>query len=385
MSSTAEIGIVGGGVAGCAAAIALARSGRSVVVFERTEYEHTRIGETLPPRARLLLEQLGVWQDFRRDGHSPSSGSLAAWGSEELHENQFLFNPYGSGWHLDRRKFESRFAQWAEEAGARVLRNVRVKDIRSLDGRGWCVDVECAIKRESIDCDVVVDASGRASFVARRLGAERIDYDELVAVYAFLRAPTDSNDTRTLVEATRDGWWYSSYLPNAGLVAAFMSDANSLPGGARLLQVFWQQQLEATTYTRGRADSACRVGKVHTIRANSYRMSAPIGENWLAIGDAAMAFDPLSSQGLYNALKSAIEASRDLQQHFSGDRTGLSNYSTWVQQRFRRFLEMRSAYYSRETRWRDSAFWRRRVGGRQHEHDQESSVGSRVSLDVAQG
>ena len=374
MNSTADIGIVGGGVAGCAAAIAFARAGRSVVVFERTEYAQTRIGETLPPRARVLLEQLGVWQDFGRDGHSPSSGSLAAWGSEELYENQFLFNPYGGGWHLDRRKFELRFAQWAEDAGARVLRNVRVTDIRSLNGRGWCVDVERATKRESIDCGVVVDASGRASFVARRLGAERIDYDELVAVYAFFRAPTDSRDTRTMVEATRDGWWYSSYLPNAGLVAAFMSDANSLPRGARLLQAFWQQELEATTYTRGRVDSARRVGEVHAIRANSYRMSAPTGENWLAIGDAAMAFDPLSSQGLYNALKSAIEAASALQQHFSGDQTGLNNYSTWVQQRFRRFLEMRSAYYSRETRWRDSAFWHRRVGGRQHERDQESLV-----------
>src|SRR4051812_38175072 len=117
-----DVGIVGGGVAGCAAAIALARAGCSVVVFERTDYATARIGETLPPRARVLLEQLGVWTAFAADGHLPASGLLAAWGSGDLHETQFLFNPYGSGWHLDRRRFESRFAQWAEEAGVRVLR-----------------------------------------------------------------------------------------------------------------------------------------------------------------------------------------------------------------------------------------------------------------------
>src|SRR6187401_1604518 len=99
-----DVVVVGGGVAGCAAAIAIARTGRSVVVFERTGYEQTRIGETLLPRARGPLAQLGVWQQFERDGHLPASGSLAAWGSEELQENQFLFSPYGNGWHLDRRR-----------------------------------------------------------------------------------------------------------------------------------------------------------------------------------------------------------------------------------------------------------------------------------------
>ena len=363
LNGTVDVGIVGGGVGGCAAAITLAREGRSVVVFERGEYAHSRIGETLPPRARVLLEELGVWQEFGGDGHLPASGTLAAWGSEELHETQFLFDPYGSGWHLDRRKFESRVAQWAEDAGARVLRNVRVREIRSLADRGWRVDVERATEKQSLDCAILIDASGRASFVARRLGADRVNYDSLVGVYGFFRAPTGLNDTRTMVEAMRNGWWYSSYLPNAGLVAAFMSDASLLPRGPRGLQAHWRQELDATTYTRRRVNSACPMGMVHTILANSYQMSPVFGENWLAVGDAAMAVDPLSSQGLYNALKSAIEASRAIQQHFTGDRTGLRNYGVRVQQRFPRFLEMRSAYYGREVRWRDSAFWQQRVAG----------------------
>ena len=357
-----DVGIVGGGVAGCAAAIALARHGRSVVVFERAEYEHTRIGETLPPRARLLLEELDVWQQFANDGHLPASGTLAAWGSDDLHETQFLFDPYGSGWHLDRRKFESRFAQWAEEAGVRVLRNVRAGEIRSLADRGWRVDVECA-EIQSLDCTTLIDASGRASFVARRLGAERLNCDSLVAVYQLFQAPTDLNDTRTMVEAMRKGWWYSSYLPNAGLLAAFMSDTHLLPRGADALRAYWHQELDATRYTRRRVDAARPLGMIRTTRANSYQMSAISGENWLAVGDAAMAFDPLSSLGLYNALRSAIEASRAIQQHFTGDRTGLRNYAVREQQRFPRLLEMRSAYYGREMRWRDSPFWQQRVAG----------------------
>jgi flavin-dependent dehydrogenase len=223
--------------------------------------------------------------------------------------------------------------------------------------------MKCATEKQSLDCAVLIDASGRAAFVARRLGAERVNYDRLVGVYRLFRVPTGINDSRTMVEAMRNGWWYSSYLPNAGLVAAFMSDANLLPRGLRGLQAHWRQELDATTYTRRRVDSAWPIGMVHTIRANSYQMSAVVGKNWLAVGDAAMAFDPLSSQGLYNALRSALEASRAIQQHFTGDRTGLRNYAIREQQRFPRFLKMRSAYYAREMRWRDSAFWQQRVAG----------------------
>jgi flavin-dependent dehydrogenase len=254
------------------------------------------------------------------------------------------------------------FAQWAEEAGAQVLRKVRVRHICSSTDAGWRLEVDRPTGKESIDCALLIDASGRASFVGRHVGAERSEYDALIGVYAFFRAPTDQNDTRTMVEAARDGWWYSSYLPEAGLIAAFMIDAHSLPRGSRAWHAYWRHQLDATTYTRSRVDEAELVGKIHTIRANSYQMSRVAGENWLAIGDAAMAFDPQSSQGLYRALNSAIEASSVVQQYFAGDRTGFGHYESRQQQRFTRFLDMRSAYYGREMRWRDSAFWQQRAG-----------------------
>lgn len=93
----ADVAIIGGGPAGTAAAIALARSGSSVVVLERSRYDRIRVGEILPPAVRLPLSALGVWDRFLGDRCVPSPGIVSAWGSPRLRGNDFVLDPYGSG------------------------------------------------------------------------------------------------------------------------------------------------------------------------------------------------------------------------------------------------------------------------------------------------
>ena len=121
MPSTYDAAIIGGGPAGAAAAISLSRAGHSVVLLERTHYQSPRIGETLPPAARPLLERLGVWERFLQDTHGSSPGTLAAWGSGDLAENHFITNPYGSGWHLNRAKFDARLTQLCRREGRAII------------------------------------------------------------------------------------------------------------------------------------------------------------------------------------------------------------------------------------------------------------------------
>jgi len=85
-----------------------------------------------------------------------------------------------------------------------------------------------------------------------------------------------------------------------------------------------------------------------------------MGNNWLAAGDAAMAFDPLSSQGIYHALNSGLLAARAIQDSQFGHQTALEEYSRETPRRFDKYLSMRAIYYGRERRWSSSAFWQRR-------------------------
>ena len=366
MIKDVDVAVLGGGPAGCATALALAHDGYSVVLVERSAYDKVRVGETLPPAVQMLLRSLGVWGHFVRDAHSASPGIHCAWGQPDLHENDFIFNPYGMGWHIDRRRFDAMLARVVEEAGASVYR-----------GAPWTSSEGSTAKREIcivqgderliLRTRFVVDATGRASALARKEGATRISYDRLVGVVVFFFLSRDENSLGdcTLVEAVEDGWWYSALLPNHRLVVAYMTDADLYARGPRLSIHYWQEQLRKTKHTQALIKSLTLQSGPFIVAANSSRLDQLSGRSWLAIGDAATAFDPLSSQGVYKALESGIRAARAIQNYFAGNGTALGSYAAEMEEYFDYYLLMRNKYYGRETRWLRSAFWqRRRLGYR---------------------
>ena len=74
-----------------------------------------------------------------------------------------------------------------------------------------------------------------------------------------------------------------------------------------------------------------------------------------ATGDAAAAFDPLSSQGIVTALGMGREAGRLA----AGD-IAPSDYETQYAGLLEEHLALRDAYYGLERRWPEAEFWRRR-------------------------
>ena len=98
--------MLGGGPAGAATALELARRGRDVVLLEATRFDGPRVGETLPPEANPLLRRLGVWDAFLASRPLASPGTVSAWGSPRPAETDFVANPHGNGWHVDRNRFD---------------------------------------------------------------------------------------------------------------------------------------------------------------------------------------------------------------------------------------------------------------------------------------
>ncbi len=348
---------MGGGPAGSAAGLSLRSHapGLSVVQIEASAYTLPRIGETLPPPSRRLLEHLGVWEAFRRQNHAPVVGTTAAWGAPSAQENDFLFNRHGDGWHLDRTAFDAMLAGEAERRGVGRIES-RVIDVDRKDG--WSLSL--ADGRE-LRARFLIDATGASATIARKLGARFVAADRLTGFVRFFE-DRYGNDPRSLVEAFADGWWYTAGLPGGLRIAACMTDADL----GRSLGLgdpdSWSRRLDAAEQVSSRLQGTRPQGDVVIRAASSRRLDAAAGEGWLAVGDAASVFDPLSSSGITKALRSGIFATYAIGDLLvKSDDRALERYRRYSQDEFEGYTRVRARYYNEERRWPESDFWRRRA------------------------
>jgi flavin-dependent dehydrogenase len=359
--SHCQVAIVGGGPAGCAAALALAGAGvDGVQLIEAGDYSRQRVGESLPPDTRLLFTRLGLWDQFRQQQHDPCLGSCSAWGSDELGYNDFLSNPQGHGWHLDRRRFERWLADAAQARGVELRTCTRLSNVEA-NGSGYRLELR-GQHNEYLHADYVIDASGAHTRFARLVGARPIELDQLICVYGFFTSPAQATNSRlTLLEATEYGWWYRATLPDGQLCIALACDQL----GLRQLQAGeWRRWLNLLADTRHTASNlqgyGFEPGSMLTSPATSYRLDRVVGQNWLAVGDAASSFDPLMARGIHKALEDGIAAAEAIVGWFHGDASAAERHARQIEQRYREFREMRSYLYAQEQRWPQSSFWQAR-------------------------
>lgn len=356
-----DVAIGGGGPAGAAAAIRLARAGVRVVVVDADDRRDDKIGESLAPSARLVLERIGVWEQHRAANHRPCHANRSSWGSDEIETYDFLRDPHGHGWHIDRRRFETMLASEAARAGCLWLPRTRLQRL-TRGGDGWRLTITAPGRRAEITARFMVDATGRSSRIGRSQGARREVHDHLVALVAFLvpeREPVA--DGTTLIEAVADGWWYTAHLPDGRLACAFMTDPDLLRQSGGRSPAAWAERLARTVHTRARLDAFGYrlVAPPAGVAAGSAMLNPIVGPGWIAAGDAAAAYDPLSAHGIAAALATGWDAAAAALAALDGE-PAAEAYEDRVRRSFTHYLETRVPYYEMEERWPGSPFWRRR-------------------------
>jgi flavin-dependent dehydrogenase len=364
--------VAGGGPAGAAAALVLARAGRSVLLAEARPGGF-KVGESLPPGVRPLLRDLGVLERFERDRHLPAHGTSATWGGGEPRRVDFIFDPNGPGWHVDRGRFDAMLRDAAREAGAQVREGLTVRDLRRERTAGWEVRLGCggaagadiAARRGTrvieARCRAIVDATGRRPQVPRRVGARRHRLDRLVSVYGVVRAVEGDVDARTLVEAAPGGWWYTALVPDGRRVISFITDGDLMPAALRTadgLAAALDETKHVVALAAGYLELGPRVAPAH-----GAVLAPPMGPDWIAVGDAAIALDPLSSQGILTALYTGMSGGRALDASMSGDPTPMQEHVSRIASIGARYEGARAEFYALESRWRDEPFWARRRAG----------------------
>lgn len=373
---TADIVIVGAGVAGCISAIALAPFYK-VLLIDKMAVAPERVGECLAPAAKRILKQLGLLHLLEEltaekisAPHLRHMGTQSFWGSSQVHISDPLKNPDGFGWHLDRAAFENALRNAAEARGVTCIWPA-VLHSSHYENHSWMLQLQSPADRPDTPLPVlkatfVIDASGRQAHFARKQGLQRIHSDKLVCCWATF--PGKMKHQLSVISAAEFGWWYSAPLPDQQQLVALYTDSDLITHqttrDATLFLNLMESDPQMATVMKGREKEMLFRG---TVAANSSRLGLVAGQQWAAAGDAAISFDPLSSQGIFNAMATAMQLSaliretriigrpsatvvRDFQNLYNGQ----------INQIWAHYLRHKELFYVQEQRWSHAPFWKRR-------------------------
>ena len=368
-----DVVIIGAGVAGCIAALALCDS-YQVTLIDKSEVPDERIGECLAPAAGRILQQLELLTEFEHQlattaltqQHLYNAGLQISWGQSTPYITDNLSNPDGLGWRLDRQVFESFLREKALQRGVRCIWPAKLVH-SEYQRQCWQITLTQLQHEKTINIasQFVIDATGREAHFAKNY-TPRKQHDRLISCWATLDN-TVENQLGSIC-ASQNGWWYSAPLPNQRRVLAFQTDPDLLIKDLhRDAKVFTQH---AQCY-----DNQARILDVYQqpitlhgiVSANSTRLVYFAGQQWAALGDAALSFDPISSQGIFNAMASAMQLAdlmkkldivnkieHDSQLQFK------KLHQQQIEQVWHRYLDHKRYFYDQEQRWPNSPFWQRR-------------------------
>jgi flavin-dependent dehydrogenase len=362
--------ILGGGPAACATALGLREElpGAAPEVslwFAAPKPERPAIGETVPPAATPALAGLGLSGLLQQYPHLPCPGSVSVWGDERPGHNDFLLQPVGKGYHLDRAAFDARLRESTGKCNCRMESGWRLRRVRALapgyellfhDGRNS--------RRETVD--FVVDASGIGAAFSRRIGIARNTLDEVIALCAVLPIDHRGQPAHTLIQAVDLGWWYGARLPGNRAIVSFTTDADTLKKRSLAKPANWYRAWLASGWFAAQCRHRfgaplSRPATLHPRPLPSSILSAVVGTDWLAVGDAASSYDAMTSAGITKALLHGRAAGQALARYLAGDGgAALQGYQDRVFSDFNTYLGLHQRYYRAEKRFPEAGFWRRR-------------------------
>lgn len=371
--TTVDVLVVGGGPGGAAAALQLRhRADCSVLLVDASDYQEFRVGESIPPTVGALLAEYDA-DALLNDKKTalPCFGTESAWETDELEFRDYLTGMAGNGWHLDRSRFDAGVAAIAKNAGVMLRTNTRTEDVEQLPDETWRVTLRDSNQTyHTVEAKFLVDATGRRVAVARKLGARWQKFDNLIAVVSRFQVD-ESVPRRVTIEACPSGWWYTAPVPGNTIIVAWLSDADLVKDEGMHRPQAWELALRKTRYTQQQIASAKQEEtRPHTYAAGSWLLEPAHGANWVAVGDASSCFDPLSSVGVTEALRSGIACGGAIEAWLNGDHSVLSTHFDERRLEFEHYLVERDRIYSSAERFRDAPFWQRRRGGTIHMNPQ---------------
>jgi flavin-dependent dehydrogenase len=340
-SAQRDVVVIGGGPGGSGVAAYLARGGLSCTVLEREAFPRPHVGESLVPSSTRVFRELDflpkmeAYRFPRKYGAAWTAADQAGvyqmnwnglapdvYAAFSFSERQQEGVPQNYTYHVDRGLFDQLLLEHAAELGADVRYEATVTDVDFSDPDVVRVAYANGKGGETITARMVVDASGRQTFLGHKLDLRvRDSFFDQYALHTWFRGYDRS------VMATgpdQDNYIFIHFLPISNTwvwqipitdeitsIGVVTQKQNFAKARAERQKFFW----DALESRPALARELRRAEQLRPLRDEgdySYAMRQICGDRFVLVGDAARFVDPIFSTGVSIALNSARFASRDI-------------------------------------------------------------------------
>ena len=319
-STSCDVTVIGGGLAGKAASLHLARAGLKVVCIEPQQATRPPVGESLDWSAPALFEQLGLSPDSllasriatwkkhvtlkMRDGCDVHYIPSTWLGGPPFHVNLETL-------HVERTQMDDEILKMVVDQGVTLVRD-RVVDLET-NGR-----TICSLRTESgeqFSSPWFIDASGMGTpLVARKFNLPSAQYGPTkVAMWTYFKVPQQVEGTTLYMDALPTEYlewiWEIPVSPDTvsvGYIAPGAAIKAKRDSGESIEEIFRQQLMKFDHF-----EPLLQQGMSGSLNVTSFRCRVHLqcaGPNWLIAGEAAALVDPMTSNGVTAALRHANEA-----------------------------------------------------------------------------
>jgi FADH2-dependent halogenase len=341
----ADVAIVGAGPGGTAAALYLTRAGIRAILIEKTRFPRYHIGESLTGECGNCLRTLGLEEEMnvRRNPvkygvtvYGPN-GRNAFWVPVKgWHPETGLFDT--TTWSVRRSDFDEMLLTAAASRGVAIVEGEAIQVFQDKGAiRGVRIQTTQGTK-ENIEAQVLVDASGQATFLccAGVTGKkERGNYDKQMAIFSqvtgAIRDTGPAGGNTLIFYRQKHQWAWFIPLDDTVVSVGVVVPAEYYRSQNESKEEFLARELHQLNPELTRRLAHAKFAEAARGLSNySYRIADFAGEGFLCIGDAHRFIDPVFSFGVFLAMKEAEYAAVAIAAYLGGaPRSGLNPFADY--------------------------------------------------------
>lgn len=333
--------VLGAGPAGAATALGLRRLGYPVTVV--SDWRRFAALEGVSQRVLEGLRNAGLGGALA-EAAMPATREVR-WNGQHLQLNQEFL--------LDRQCFDRALRLDLERAGVKVIKG----RVREVTRKGvHCVGLDDG---QVLHAEFLVEARGRQA----PLAADRLRGPETVSLLNLWQG--EPGAPASAVQSLDEGWAWMARRADGRCYWQITLDAGGLPGKAALPEYCAERRRGSALVAELFGAQAFAPAQVHARSSTAILAGDCVGDDWIRVGDAAMAVDPLSGNGIFQSLSSALQAPVVVNTLLCRpERAALAKrfHQQRVEQLFLRFARIGRDFYGQEQARAGLSFWARRQG-----------------------